>query len=92
MMKERWKELPGFPHYAISDRGRVISLSRTVPGDRGTVRHLRAKMLSIQANGMFGVSLEKSKIQFIYLPAVYRELFGKEPPRDCYPVKGYYLE
>lgn len=33
--KEVWKTIPGYPHYQVSDKGRVRSLDRTIKMSRG---------------------------------------------------------
>ena len=56
---ENWQPIPGYPHYQVSDKGRVRSLDRTVTGKNGTPRRLTGKILTPypDSNGRLRVKL-----------------------------------
>lgn len=56
---ENWQPIPGYPHYQVSDKGRVKSIDRTVTGKNGTPRKLTGKVLTPypDSNGRLRVKL-----------------------------------
>ena len=43
---ESWRTVPNWPHYEVSDRGRVRSVDRTVPSKTGVPMRLKGQLLS----------------------------------------------
>ena len=49
---ENWQPIPGYPHYQVSDKGRVKSLDRTVTGKNGTPRKVPGRVLKPWRSGV----------------------------------------